>query len=365
MKAHPWFLPCLVTGIGGCDQSLPVGPVQPGPGALSVLDAGGPQGQTGWWPSLAFDSTGQPHLSYCDAHNGDLRYATRIQGRWRSESVVSKGAVGKYAALAVDSKGKVGIAFYDQDTKYLRYAWQTAGGWKTERLAWGLEIGMAGELRFDSNDVPHLFYYVPSGRLIHAHRPSGGEWKKVRVAEASAGFSVRISPVLRPDGFWVTFVDWRFGRTSLLLGRPGPNGELVVETVAKERAPGWRSQLLFEGGEPVIIFSENMGQHVQVARRQGDQWKLRKLLDNAANLAAVQNADGDILLAYEDVFQGSPGNGTVKYLRGRGESWQRYAVEPEGPAGEYLAIAANAQGRPMIAYFSAVIRGIKIYDESK
>ncbi|MEE8409379.1 MAG: hypothetical protein V3T05_07225, partial [Myxococcota bacterium] len=200
--------------LSACDREIHIGATQTAPGSITILDTVGPRGETGWWPSLAIDHNDQPHLSFCDAYDADLKYATRVGKQWRVESVISEGKVGKYTALDVDSKGRVGIAFYDQDKKYLRYAYQIDdGAWKHERVAWGLEVGMGGELRFDTDDVPHMFYYLPSGKLIHAKKPAGSEWQKEVVAEVNGGFSVRISPVLRRDGFWISFVDWNFTDT--------------------------------------------------------------------------------------------------------------------------------------------------------
>src|SRR5690606_1784551 len=94
--------------------------------------------------------------------------------------------------------------------------------WRTERIAWGLEVGMAAELRFDPQGIPHVFYYIPSGKLIHAWRPKPNHWEKETVYEATGSFSIRIDAVLRPDGFWVSFVHWSFTDTTLFLARPNP-----------------------------------------------------------------------------------------------------------------------------------------------
>jgi hypothetical protein len=324
---------------------------------------------------------------------------------------VSAGAVGKYTAIGVDSRGTLGIVFYDQDTKYLRYAWRhsTASGpgkntWRTEKIAWGLEVGMAAELRFDADDTAHLFYYVASGNLIHAHRrpnpPSppapnpesgGGDWgrRKSRkpprtvvararesaepslvwhkevVAEVTGGFSVRISPVLRADGFWVSYVHWNLKDTTAYLARPKPGGGFSVETVASRHGPGWRTQLFFDGDAPTVIYSETLRDRIKVARRTEDGWRARVLLRHAANFAAAHTAGGDVLLAYEDVTRSVAGSGTVKLLRRGGGRWQRYAFDPEGPAGSYLALAVDRAGRPLVAYYSGAIRGLKVYDETR
>jgi hypothetical protein len=148
-----------------CETKIEVSTAAMAPeqGRISVLDSDGPEGDTGWWPTVQFDSHDVPHLSYCDAYHGNLRYATRRDGQWHIQTVVEKGAVGKYTALDVDSQGRVAIAFYDQDTKYFRFAQQKKPGgqeWDIEKVSWGLEAGMAAELLFDERNSPHLYFYV-------------------------------------------------------------------------------------------------------------------------------------------------------------------------------------------------------------
>ncbi len=349
-----------------CDDEIDIPPAQAAPGAVSVLEPGGARGRTGWWPSVAFDANDVPHLSYCDAYHADLKYATRVGSSWTISSVVSRGKVGKYTALDVDSHGRPAIAFYDQDMKYLRYAWrQPDGTWKDERVAWGAEVGMGGELRFDDGDVPHLFYYIPSGRLIWAHKPGAArEWVKQVVAEATGGFSVRISPVLRPDGFWLSFVDWSFKDTALHLARPVEGG-FDVELIAERHGPGWRSQLVFEGDQPVVLFSQSFTEDLRLAHRRADEWQFTRLIRQASNFAAARTPGGDLVVAYEDVRHGSAGNGTLKLLRRQGGRWKRFTVDAEGPVGSYLSLAVDSEGRALVAYYAGTIRGIKIYDESR
>ncbi len=350
--------------LSACEKELELPQAIGGRGTITVIDTGGATGRTGWWPSVAFSSDDEPHLSYCDAHRGNLMYAARKDGQWQTEVVEHRGAVGKYTALAVDSKGEPAIAFYDQGHKYLRYAWREDGEWKTERIAWGLEIGMGSELVFDERDIAHLFYYVPSGRLIHNQRTGPGSWQAQTVDDAVGGFSAKISVIPRKDGFWVTYVNWGFKDTALMLARPKPEGGYAVETIAEKRGPGWRSVLYFEDESPRVVYSQSLKERIKLAQHKQNGWEPVTLLRRAANFAGTQAPNGDLILAYEDIFWGHAGNGTVKYLRLSGGSWKRVVVDDEGPAGEYIDVATDSKGKPLIAYYSEAIRGLKVYDET-
>ncbi len=414
-----------------CPDTVELPPLEKtAPGQVSVLDNSGPEGDTGWWPSIAFDTQDIPHISYCDAHQGDLRYATKVMGAWQVSSVLTKGNVGKYTAIGADSKGGVGIVFYDQDVKWLRYAHRdasspqigagsdTAGpnknnleleaGWKTERIAWGLEIGVAAELRFDADDRPHVFYYIPSGRLAHAYRvtnPDGsGSWKKEVVADATGSFTVRIDAELRDEGFWVSYVDWNFSNTSLFLASPLGKGEDARVPVFKDttperfkrkrgaikeriiygppsfhrdlitdrRGPGWRSQLLFFGELPHMLYSLNRKPYVYLASPSSEpteespfSFEHSLVLTDVNNFAAVKTGPTTAAIAYEDIKGSAGKNGVVRYATLKnGVIDHRYAIDNDGANGKYLTMAANSQGQIVIVYYASAIKGLKVYDET-
>ncbi len=368
-KPAPLLLTTLLTlltlALVGCESDINVTEGPKGQGIIHVLDNGGPHGDTGWWPSLVVDHNDQPHLSYCDAYHGNLMYATREKKTWRTEVVLSEGAVGKYTSIAVAKNGTTGIAFYDQDLKYLRYAFRKPGGdWQTENVSWGLETGMASELRFDANDQAHLFYYLPSGNLAHGRRGADGEWKKTIIQNATGGFSVRIDPHLRDDGIWLSFVDWGFKDTTLYVGHADTlKGKTFThEVVTPTHGPGWHSQLIFDSPTPSVLYSLNFRRSLRLATRAGGEWKQKTLYRNTGNFATKQASNGDVVVALESKESASPLGGSLRLLRRRGGTWTAHEIDPEGPNASYLALALTKAGEPIVAYYSKVIRGIKIYE---
>jgi hypothetical protein len=82
-------------------------------------------GVTAPWPSIAFDSQGDLHVSYYDAAQGAIRYAKRSAQSWQKQTVALIGVAGPgYNDLALDSSGKAHLVFYDPTNKRLRYAKQ-------------------------------------------------------------------------------------------------------------------------------------------------------------------------------------------------------------------------------------------------
>jgi hypothetical protein len=115
-------------------------------------------GVVGEYTSLALDSSGNPHISYYDITNGDLKYAKWNGSTWSIQTVDSAGNVGEYfTSLALDSNGYPSISYNDATNGDLKYAKWNGSTWSIQTVD---EAGVVGaSLALDSSGNPHISYY--------------------------------------------------------------------------------------------------------------------------------------------------------------------------------------------------------------
>ncbi|MEK6636302.1 MAG: hypothetical protein AABY38_08075 [Planctomycetota bacterium] len=119
---------------------------------ISTVDG---SGSSGWYSSIALDSSGNVHISYCDQLNYVIKYATNVSGNWIITDVYGTAGVPSYTSIALDSYNKVHIGCYSGF--YATYVTNASGKWVTEEIEDSLGCEYVS-IALDSSNNVHFSY---------------------------------------------------------------------------------------------------------------------------------------------------------------------------------------------------------------
>ncbi|HEX7877952.1 MAG TPA: hypothetical protein VF720_01005, partial [Candidatus Eisenbacteria bacterium] len=113
----------------GVALATPAGALPP----FLVESADPSSGFVGQYSSIVLDALGEPHVSYYDESNGNLKYAWKSGATWSSETAdPSADIVGLFTSIALDAQGVPHVSYYDATNGDLWYANRSGGTWTQE-----------------------------------------------------------------------------------------------------------------------------------------------------------------------------------------------------------------------------------------
>lgn len=116
-------------------------------------------------PSIAVDSSGRIHISYCNA-KGYLKYATAktVLIPWAISTVDNSKNVGQYSSIALDSAGNIHISYSSEygseSDAAVKYATNVSGSWATSTVDSAVEDDsiFSPSIVIDSSDNIFITY---------------------------------------------------------------------------------------------------------------------------------------------------------------------------------------------------------------
>jgi hypothetical protein len=268
-------------------------------------------GWPGLYTSIAIDQNDNPCISYYDNWDGELRYAERNGSDWNIQVVDAEG--GGFTSLAIDAQGNPHISFFEGVKSELKYASWNGSSWLIQTVDSEGHVGECTSLALDSNGNPHISYYdIQQGNLKYA------SW-------TSSGWHIQI-------------VEWK--------GNVGWSTSLKIDSNDKPHIS------YLDGSNRVLKYAvlDDYGWDVQVVDSVGtasyQTWR------NFTSLALDSNEYPRI-----SYFDGE--NSMLKYALWNGSSWLIQTVDSTFNVGWCSALALDSNGRAHISYYDASNRDLR------
>jgi len=325
-------------------------------------------GTTGFWTSLALDSQGDPHISYYDLGNGDLRYAKRTGGVWSFETVDAGGNVGSYTSIAIDAQGNPHISYYDETNLDLKYATKDLASnvWTIQTVdgGGGIAVGLYTSIAIDAQGLAHISYYdQTNGNLKYARR-SGGGWAIQTVDGGSSDCGTYTSLALDATGLArISYHEVTGG--DLRIAWRLSSGSFQIESLDATGIVGqWTSLALDAAGIPRICYYDFTNTNLKYITKESGAW----VAETVPDPFLVAGQFGSLALDAQGIphisYQAESPYSVLRYARKVGGSWIIESVDVLGSQGLETSLELDAQGNPRISYREINTNDLKYADAS-
>ncbi len=309
--------------------------------------------------SIAVDKSGYTHIAYYEkaaAGTTDypkLKYAYQDQNGWHIETVAStQSGSGYYVSLALDSSGKPHLAYSQSTPDILWYAYKDSAGWHFFAIANNTDVSYINLALY--NDKPQISYYENTEDKIKYMYYNGTKWFTENVTSTATGGKWN-SLALNSNGYpRISYYDIFNGpnQGSLRYAKRTPTGQWQIEIVDDATNVGiWSSLIIDSSGNPYISYMANEinGGALKYAYRNETKWII-ETVDSLKSTGSklVLDQSGSPRIVYQDFYTGN-----LKYAYKDGGNWTISNIDTVDGSGSWISLALSPSGIPNVSYMSA------------
>jgi hypothetical protein len=317
------------------------------------------QGDVGQYCSLEVDANGTYFISYYDATNRHLKYATNQSGSATNTTLDATDGAGVYTSLEMDVKGRPHISYESVNGRYLFYIENLSGSWVRTAATMNSQTNNFTSLVVDGNQKAYIGYFTDYDQSFYYACNSDGTWRPhfiYQFGDVGRYVSLALDPQRRvyASFFDATNGDLRFnynffGNQADIVDSDGTVGEYTSIDLDGRFDP-----------QPFISYYDVTKGDLKLAYKRWDtrQWNTYAIdsADDVGKFTSLRvEADTTSHIAYYDVT-----NGDLKYAVWDKGNIEISRIDSPGNVGQFASLALDGKGRPSIAYYDATNGDLKL-----
>jgi hypothetical protein len=306
-------------------------------------------GDVGWATSIALDGSDNPHISYFDAANEDLKYAYWTGSSWNITTVDSSGGVGEGTSIALDSSGNPYISYYDGTNGDLKLAHWTGSTWDITSVDTSGDVGGYNSIVLDTSDNPYIAYYDSTNEALKLAQWTGSDWDFTSIdTDGDVGQYCSIALDYSWGYVHISYYDATNGD---LKYTHWTGTEWHIFSVDTPGNVGLDTSLAMDTGNRAhISYFDYTYEYVKYATNISGPWDISGVIQTGefSDTSIALDSSSYPHIAYFDTGDGVY---TLRHAQWTGSTWEIEQVDSNTWVGESNSIAIDSLDQPHISYF--------------
>ena len=292
---------------------------------------------TGWHNTLLLDKEGAAHIA---SYRDNLYYATNSSGQWQISTAARQDTVGRQNALALDSSAVPHTLYHEAEAQKLYWGSRNENGWATELVADVSAEGLEVAAVLDSQDRPTIAFLNRNQNNLLVGTNQAGEWLLEPIGAAGRQLSLAVGSDDRPQVLII--------QNDALKYWTKQGEDWISETVSGSENQTWNASLALDSTErPHAIFSGSKGSFYAIRQSPGT-WVAEALPFETVQGLAL-DADDQPHVLYSEIRYEYQGRYPIEidmlwYAEREGQGWQTEQLWEEeywNPTAELVVDAAK------------------------